>query len=111
MDTVPDPILQEPDDIVLKITATAICGSDLHLYRGKMPELKNGDIPGHEFMGTVVDTGSEVTGLQKDDRVVSPSLSPANNASSARVTECPFLKQLPHIKSSKKRKTTAARLS
>jgi threonine dehydrogenase-like Zn-dependent dehydrogenase len=72
VDTVPDPILQEPDDIVLKITATAICGSDLHLYRGKMPELKNGDILGHEFMGTVVDTGSEVTALRKGDRVVVP---------------------------------------
>jgi threonine dehydrogenase-like Zn-dependent dehydrogenase len=72
VDTVPDPILQEPDDIVLKITATAICGSDLHLYRGKMPELKNGDILGHEFMGTVVDAGSGVTTLQKGDRVVVP---------------------------------------
>ena len=44
VDTVPDPILQEPDDIILKITATAICGSDLHLYRGKIPEVKAGDI-------------------------------------------------------------------
>ena len=51
MDTVPDPILQEPDDVVLKITATAIWGSDLHLYRGKIPEIKDGDILGHEFMG------------------------------------------------------------
>ncbi|SDA10680.1 glutathione-independent formaldehyde dehydrogenase [Nitrosospira sp. Nsp18] len=72
VDTVPDPILQEPDDVVLKITATAICGSDLHLYRGKMPELKDGDILGHEFMGVVVDAGSEVTALQKGDRVVVP---------------------------------------
>ena len=72
VDTVPDPILQEPDDVVLKITATAVCGSDLHLYRGKMPELKDGDILGHEFMGIVVDTGSEVTALQKGDRVVVP---------------------------------------
>src|SRR5687768_12757304 len=72
VDTVPDPILQEPDDVVLKITATAICGSDLHLYRGKIPELKDGDILGHEFMGTVVDTGSGVTALQKGDRVVVP---------------------------------------
>jgi len=46
VDTVPDPVLHEPDDILLKITATAICGSDLHLYRGKIPELKDGDIPG-----------------------------------------------------------------
>ncbi|SFO03498.1 zinc-dependent alcohol dehydrogenase [Nitrosospira briensis] len=72
VDTVPDPILQEPDDVVLKITATAICGSDLHLYRGKIPELKDGDILGHEFMGIVVDTGSGVTDLQKGDRVVVP---------------------------------------
>src|SRR5512133_85737 len=42
VETVPDPILQEPDDVILKISATAICGSDLHLYRGKMPELKEG---------------------------------------------------------------------
>lgn len=72
IDTVPDPILQDPDDIVLKITATAICGSDLHLYRGKIPELKDGDILGHEFMGTVVDAGADVTALQKGDRVVVP---------------------------------------
>lgn len=72
VESVPDPILQAPDDIILKITATAICGSDLHLYRGKMPELKNGDILGHEFMGTVVDAGSDVTHLKKGDRVVVP---------------------------------------
>jgi threonine dehydrogenase-like Zn-dependent dehydrogenase len=72
VDTVPDPIIQEADDVLLKITATAICGSDLHLYRGKIPELKDGDILGHEFMGIVVDTGSEVTNLQKGDRVVVP---------------------------------------
>jgi threonine dehydrogenase-like Zn-dependent dehydrogenase len=72
VDTVPDPILQEPDDIVLKITATAICGSDLHLYRGKIPGLKDGDILGHEFMGVVVDAGSDVSTLQKGDRVVVP---------------------------------------
>jgi len=72
VDTVADPILLEADDIILKITATAICGSDLHLYRGKMPELKDGDILGHEFMGVVIDTGPEVTKLQKGDRVVVP---------------------------------------
>ena len=69
VDTVPDPILQEPDDIILQITATAICGSDLHLYRGKIPKLEDGDILGHEFMGVVVDAGSEVTNLQRGDRV------------------------------------------
>jgi threonine dehydrogenase-like Zn-dependent dehydrogenase len=72
VETVPDPILQEPDDVILKITATAICGSDLHLYRGKMPELKDGDILGHEFMGVVVDSGSEVSQLKKGDKVVVP---------------------------------------
>ncbi len=57
IDTVPDPVLQEDDDVLLRVTATAICGSDLHLYRGKIPEVKDGDILGHEFMGIVEDTG------------------------------------------------------
>lgn len=72
VDTVPDPILQQPDDIILKITATAICGSDLHLYRGKVPGLKPGDILGHEFMGVVAETGPAVTKLAPGDRVVVP---------------------------------------
>ncbi|WDZ94104.1 glutathione-dependent formaldehyde dehydrogenase [Herbaspirillum sp. WKF16] len=72
VDNVPDPIIQEPDDIILKVTATAICGSDLHLYRGKMPGMKSGDILGHEFMGIVVEAGPEVRTLQKGDRVVVP---------------------------------------
>ncbi|MBC7454505.1 MAG: glutathione-dependent formaldehyde dehydrogenase [Massilia sp.] len=72
VDTVPDPILQEPDDIILKVSATAICGSDLHLYRGKVPGMKEGDILGHEFMGIVIDAGPAVTKVQKGDRVVVP---------------------------------------
>lgn len=72
VDTVPDPAIQEPDDIIIKITATAICGSDLHLYRGKVPGMKEGDIMGHEFMGVVVEAGPGVTKLQKGDRVVVP---------------------------------------
>lgn len=72
VDTVPDPIIQEPDDIIIKVTATAICGSDLHLYRGKVPGMKEGDILGHEFMGVVVDAGPAVTKLRKGDRVVVP---------------------------------------
>ena len=72
VDTVPDPILQQADDIILKITATAICGSDLHLYRGKVPGMKEGDIMGHEFMGIVVDAGPAVTKLAIGDRVVVP---------------------------------------
>ncbi|MES2743265.1 MAG: zinc-dependent alcohol dehydrogenase [Pseudomonadota bacterium] len=72
VDTVPDPVIQEPDDIIIKITATAICGSDLHLYRGKVPGMKSGDIMGHEFMGVVVEKGPGVTKLEKGDRVVVP---------------------------------------
>jgi threonine dehydrogenase-like Zn-dependent dehydrogenase len=72
VDTVPDPVIQEPDDIIIQITATAICGSDLHLYRGKVPGMKEGDIMGHEFMGVVVEAGPAVTALQKGDRVVVP---------------------------------------
>lgn len=72
VDTVPDPILQDPDDILLRVTATAICGSDLHLYRGKMPAMESGDILGHEFMGEVMEMGPNVTNLAKGDRVVVP---------------------------------------
>lgn len=72
VDTVADPVIQKPDDIIIQITATAICGSDLHLYRGKVPGMKEGDIMGHEFMGTVVEAGPAVTKLQKGDRVVVP---------------------------------------
>ena len=72
VDTVPDPILQAQDDVILKVTATAICGSDLHMYRGKIPAMKSGDILGHEFMGEVVEVGPNVTALAKGDRVVVP---------------------------------------
>jgi len=72
VDHVPDPILQEPDDIILRVTATAICGSDLHLYRGKVPGMKQGDILGHEFMGVVEEVGPKVTALRRGDRVVVP---------------------------------------
>ena len=72
VETMPDPVLQDTDDIILRVTATAICGSDLHLYRGKVPGMKDGDIMGHEFMGIVEDAGSGVTELRKGDRVVVP---------------------------------------
>ena len=71
-ESVPDPMIQDPDDLILRVTATAICGSDLHLYRGKIPQMKDGDILGHEFMGVVEDVGSEVTAVKKGDRVVIP---------------------------------------
>ena len=72
VESMPDPVIQEPDDIIIRVTATAICGSDLHLYRGKVPGLKSGDILGHEFMGVVVEAGPAVMKLRKGDRVVIP---------------------------------------
>ncbi|MET4728002.1 threonine dehydrogenase-like Zn-dependent dehydrogenase [Lysobacter enzymogenes] len=72
IDNHPDPQLQADDDVLLRVTATAICGSDLHLYRGKVPGMEAGDILGHEFMGIVEETGPEVTRLKKGDRVVVP---------------------------------------
>lgn len=72
VEEVPDPSLVQNDDIILRVTATAICGSDLHLYRGKMPALKDGDILGHEFMGVVEEVGSGVFEVAVGDRVVIP---------------------------------------
>jgi len=72
VDTVPDPKIQGPRDAIIKVTATAICGSDLHLFDGYMPTMEAGDILGHEFMGEVVELGSAVTNLKKGDRVVVP---------------------------------------
>jgi threonine dehydrogenase-like Zn-dependent dehydrogenase len=69
---VPDPKILNPRDAIIKITATAICGSDLHLFDGFIPTMKEGDILGHEFMGIVEEVGSEVKNLQKGDRVVVP---------------------------------------
>jgi threonine dehydrogenase-like Zn-dependent dehydrogenase len=72
VETVPDPEILNPRDAVVKITSTAICGSDLHLYGGFMPTLKKGDILGHEFMGEVVDVGRGVKNLSVGDRVIIP---------------------------------------
>ena len=71
IDDVPDPKILNPRDAVLRITSTAVCGSDLHLYNGFNPALKPGDVLGHEFMGEVVDVGPEST-LTIGDRVVVP---------------------------------------
>jgi threonine dehydrogenase-like Zn-dependent dehydrogenase len=72
VDNVPDPTIINPRDAIVKITSTAICGSDLHLYDGFIPTMQSGDIMGHEFMGEVVELGSEVKNLKKGDRVVIP---------------------------------------
>jgi threonine dehydrogenase-like Zn-dependent dehydrogenase len=72
VDTVPDPIIQEPTDVIVKITSSGICGSDLHLYEVLGPFLEEGDILGHEPMGVVVEAGREVTAVRPGDRVVVP---------------------------------------
>lgn len=72
VDTVPDPKIENPRDVILKVTSTAICGSDLHLFDGYMPTMESGDILGHEFMGEIVEVGNAVTNLKKGDRVVVP---------------------------------------
>ena len=72
VENVPDPTILNNRDAIVRITSTAICGSDLHLYDGYVPTMKRGDILGHEFMGEVVETGSGVQNLQVGDRVVVP---------------------------------------
>src|SRR5688572_14884266 len=72
VETVPDPKIVNPRDAIVRITATAICGSDLHLYDGVIPSMQKGDILGHEFMGEVVDVGPGNTALQVGDKVVVP---------------------------------------
>lgn len=72
VERVPDPRILNPRDAIIRVSSTAICGSDLHLYGGKVPTLMKGDILGHEFMGEVVELGPAVKNLQIGDRVVVP---------------------------------------
>jgi threonine dehydrogenase-like Zn-dependent dehydrogenase len=72
VETVPDPKILNPRDAIVQITSTAICGSDLHLYNGFNPTMKQGDVLGHEFMGEVVELGSAVKNVSIGDRVVVP---------------------------------------
>jgi len=71
-DTVPDPVIEEGRDAIIKVSTCAICGSDLHLFDGFMPTMESGDIMGHEFMGEVVEVGKDNKALQVGDRVVIP---------------------------------------
>jgi alcohol dehydrogenase len=71
VDQVPDPVIQQDTDIIIKVTSTAICGSDLHIYNGFFPQVKD-MILGHEFMGTVAEAGKAIKHLKKGDRVVVP---------------------------------------
>ncbi|MGE0869955.1 MAG: zinc-dependent alcohol dehydrogenase [Kofleriaceae bacterium] len=70
IETVPDPGIVNPHDAVVRVTSTAICGSDLHLYNGMIPAMRPGDILGHEFMGEVVDVGAACERVKRGDRVV-----------------------------------------
>jgi threonine dehydrogenase-like Zn-dependent dehydrogenase len=72
VENVRDPEILNPRDAIVRVTASAICGSDMHLYNGIMPAMKPGDILGHEFMGIVEECGPEVTNLRRGDRVVVP---------------------------------------
>lgn len=72
VDNVPDPVIINPRDSIVRITTTCICGSDLHMYDGYIPTVRRGDIMGHEFMGEVVEVGRDVTNLRAGDRVVVP---------------------------------------
>jgi len=84
VENVPDPKILNRRDAIVKITSTAICGSDLHLYDGYVPEVKKGDIFGHEFMGEVVEVGPDVGNLAVGDRVVVPFPIACGNCTSCR---------------------------
>lgn len=71
-ETVPDPVIEDDRDAIIKVTACAICGSDLHLYQGSVPDMHSGDVMGHEAMGEVVEVGKGNSKLQIGDRVVVP---------------------------------------
>ena len=71
-DTVPDPKIESPGDVVIRVTSCAICGSDLHIFDGVMPGMESGDVLGHETMGEVVEAGADVKNLKVGDRVVVP---------------------------------------
>jgi threonine dehydrogenase-like Zn-dependent dehydrogenase len=72
VETVPDPAIEKPDDVILRVTSTGVCGSDLHLYEVMAPFLDQGDVLGHESMGIVEEVGPAVTNVEIGDRVVIP---------------------------------------
>lgn len=85
VDNVDDPTIEESGDVVLKVSSTAICGSDLHLYDGFIPEMRKGDILGHEFMGEIVAVGPGVTKFKQGDRVLVPFNIACGNCDFCRV--------------------------
>ncbi|HEV7559481.1 MAG TPA: zinc-dependent alcohol dehydrogenase [Kofleriaceae bacterium] len=85
VDEVPDPQIINARDAIVRVTATTICGSDLHLYNGFMPSMQKGDILGHEFMGEIVEVGKGVTNLKPGDRVVVPFAIACGNCESCEL--------------------------
>jgi S-(hydroxymethyl)glutathione dehydrogenase / alcohol dehydrogenase len=86
VDDKPKPRIQDPEDIVLKVTRAAICGSDLHLYHGTMKSMEPGQTLGHEFTGIVEEKGDKVTEVKEGDRVVIPFNIHSADAGSAAIT-------------------------
>lgn len=78
-ETVPDPTILDPRDVIVKVSLSSTCGSDLHFIHGIMPNMREGDILGHEFIGEVVETGRDVSNVRKGDRVVVPSIIACGN--------------------------------
>ncbi len=72
VESVKDPVIENPNDILIEVTATAICGSDIHIYHGMVPGMKSGDILGHEFGGRVVEVGASIKRVKVGDRVIIP---------------------------------------
>ena len=74
VETIPDPEIVNSRDVIVRVTMSSVCGSDLHLLNGYVPTMKPGDVLGHEFLGEIVEVGSGVTGLSKGDRVITVSI-------------------------------------
>ncbi|MDW5377523.1 zinc-dependent alcohol dehydrogenase [Halomonas sp. HP20-15] len=74
VETIPDPEIVNPRDVIVRVTMSSVCGSDLHLLNGYVPTMKPGDILGHEFLGEIVEVGSAVSGLARGDRVITVSI-------------------------------------
>lgn len=84
VESVPDPSIVNPRDAIIRVTATSVCGSDVHLYNGYIPRLHPGDVLGHEFMGIVEEVGPSVRNLQRGDRVVVPFAIACGNCESCQ---------------------------
>jgi threonine dehydrogenase-like Zn-dependent dehydrogenase len=82
-ETVPDPSVEQPTDAIVRIDAVTICGTDLHILKGDVPEVQPGTILGHEAVGTVVETGREVRTMRTATACSSPASLPAGAAASA----------------------------